>query len=196
MFSRLSPTSIYRRFFSPLPRVPEWAVAQAIEVDHLDKESLVAVAGGEIVGQATYARPANSDEAEAAIVVEDGWQRRGIGKRLLSELAERARRRGIGTFTGAVLPENGAMRGLLAACGGGLRYSVGDGAYVAHVPLLPPGPDRRLRRRRAAMPQRPGGAGGVTEGTAEENGVTARDERGRRPARRRHESGVGQGTSD
>ena len=139
MFSRLSPRSIYRRFHSPLPRVPDWAVTRAVEVDHHDRESLVAVVEDEIVGHATYARLGGGREAEVAVVVEDGWQRRGVGKRLLSELAGRARRRGIEAFTGAVLPENGAMRGLLAASGGGLRYSVEDGAYVARIPVTYPG---------------------------------------------------------
>ena len=144
MFSRLSPTSIYRRFHSPLPRVPEWAVTEAVEVDHYDEESLVAVAGEEIVGQAMYVRLANGHEAEVAVVVEDGWQRRGVGKLLLSRLAEEARRRGIEAFTGTVLPDNGAMRGLMAASGGRLRYSGEDGACLADVPLPASSPVWRI----------------------------------------------------
>ena len=141
MFSRLSPTSIYRRFHSPLPRVPEWAVTRAVEVDHHDEESLIAVVEGEIVGQAMYVRLASGDEAEAAVVVEDGWQRRGVGKLLMSRLAERARHRGIAALTGAVLPENVAMRGLITAHGG-LRYSTEDGAFLARMPLHSSSPER------------------------------------------------------
>ena len=80
---------------------------------------------------------------DGIVVVEDGWQRRGVGNRFLSRLAEEAQRRGIEAFTGTVLPENGAMRGLLDASGG-LRYSIEDGAYLAHVPLLSSSPVRRI----------------------------------------------------
>jgi GNAT superfamily N-acetyltransferase len=141
MFARLSPMSIYQRFHSPFPRVPEWAVAHAVEVDHRDKLSLVALVDGEIVGQALYVRLARSDEADVAVVVEDAWQRHGIGSLLLSRLAEEARRRGIGALTGAVLHENSAMRALLAGSVA-LRYSKEDGVHLAYVPLRASGPAR------------------------------------------------------
>ena len=40
-----------------MPRVPEWELAYLTDVDHYDKESLVALVGDEIVGQAMYSRP-------------------------------------------------------------------------------------------------------------------------------------------
>jgi len=101
MFSRLSRESINKRFHLPMPRVPDWALAYLIDVDHHDKESLVALVGDEIVGQAMYARQ-EASEAEVAIVVEDRWQSRGIGQLLLSRLAEEAGRRKIEVFTGTV----------------------------------------------------------------------------------------------
>ena len=56
MLSRLSRETIYKRFHLPMPRVPEWTLAYLTDVDHYDKESLVALVDGEIVGQAMYAR--------------------------------------------------------------------------------------------------------------------------------------------
>jgi GNAT superfamily N-acetyltransferase len=105
MLSRLSRETIYKRFHLPMPRVPEWTLANLTDVDHYDKESLVALVDGEIVGQAMYARQ-QAGAAEMAIVVEDRWQLRGIGRLLLSRLAEEAGRRGIEAFTGTVLGEN------------------------------------------------------------------------------------------
>ena len=102
--------TIYKRFHLPMPRVPEWTLAYLTDVDHYDMESLVALVGGEIVGQAMYARQ-QAGTAEMAILVEDRWQLRGIGRLLLSRLAEEAGRRGIEAFTGMVLGENrGAHR--------------------------------------------------------------------------------------
>jgi GNAT superfamily N-acetyltransferase len=89
----------------------------------------VAVSGREIVGQAMYVTSEN--EAEVAIVVEDAWQRRGIGTLLFAELAALARRCGIGPFNGAVLPENSQMLGLASAARARRRYSAEDVARTS-----------------------------------------------------------------
>ncbi len=110
MLSRLSRETIHKRFHLPMPRVPEWALAYLTDVDHYDKESLVALVGDKIAGHAMYARQ-EAYMAEVAIVVEDRWQSRGIGKLLLRRLAVEAIPREIEAFTGTVLGENrGALR--------------------------------------------------------------------------------------
>ena len=148
MLSRLSRESIYLRFHAPYPRAPEWAVASFADANLRDGESLVAVANGEIVGHAMYVRQ-GADEAEFAVVVEDRWQARGVGKRLLRALAARARDRGVETFKGAVLGENRGMLGL-AAMFAGTDYTTKGGLYHVRMPLRPlePAayPARTLRR--------------------------------------------------
>jgi GNAT superfamily N-acetyltransferase len=99
----------------PYPNVPGWMLALMLDADHHDKEALVAVAEGEIVGHAMCVRLGDGSEAEVAIIVEDRWQSKGVGKLLLSELAERARLRGIEFFTGEVLGQNRRMLGLVDA---------------------------------------------------------------------------------
>jgi GNAT superfamily N-acetyltransferase len=133
MLSRLSRESVYFRFHAPLPRAPEWAVAMFANSDRSYGESLVAVADGEIVGHAMYVR--EGDSAEFAIVVEDRCQARGIGKRLLSTLAERAGREGVKCFTGAVLGENRLMFGLARSVFEKVGYAMEDGAYAVSAPL-------------------------------------------------------------
>ena len=135
MFSRASCEAIYRRFHIPYPDVPERTLALMLDVDHHDKESLVAVAEeGEIVGHAMYVRLGDGGEAEMAIIVEDGWQSKGVGKSLLSELAQRARLRGIEIFTGEVLEENRRMLGL-AAMFAETTYTIREGLYHVRMPL-------------------------------------------------------------
>jgi GNAT superfamily N-acetyltransferase len=103
MFSRVSSETIYRRFHIPYPDVPERTLALMLDADHHDKESLVAIAEEEIIGHAMYVRLGDGGEAEMAIIVEDRWQSKGVGKLLLCELAERAMLRGIETCTAEVL---------------------------------------------------------------------------------------------
>jgi GNAT superfamily N-acetyltransferase len=134
MFSRASSETIYRRFHIPYPNVPEWMLDRMLDVDHHDREALVAVAGEEIVGHAMYARLTDDGDAEVAIAVEDGWQSKGVGKLLLLELAERARLRGIETFTGEVLGNNRRMLGL-AAVFAETNYKMRDGLYHVRMPL-------------------------------------------------------------
>jgi GNAT superfamily N-acetyltransferase len=98
-------------------------------------ESLVAVAGGEVVGHAMYARQDGGDTAEFAIVVEDRCQDRGIGKQLLRALTEKAGREGVETFTGAVLGENRRMFGLVHSVFDKIGYAMEDGAYAVRAPL-------------------------------------------------------------
>ena len=135
MLSRISPRTIYERFHAPYPDVPEWALAGMLEADHDDIESLVAVSGDEIVGHAMYVRSQNGREAEFAVVVEDAWQSRGVGRLLLAELAAKAGSRDIDLFTGSVLGENRRTLGALAAVFPGMRYGVRDGVYQVRAPL-------------------------------------------------------------
>jgi GNAT superfamily N-acetyltransferase len=140
MFSRLSQLSIYRRFHLPYPRVPEWAVALFTGVDGYQGEFLVAVAGGEIVGHALYTRSDYGRNAEMAVLVEDGWQSKGVGRLLVSELARSAAGRGIETFTAEVLRENERALGLLTSVFAGARYATRGGVYHLRMPLRTPGP--------------------------------------------------------
>jgi GNAT superfamily N-acetyltransferase len=133
MLSQLSRESIYLRFHAPLPGAPEWAAAMFANKDRRYGESLVAVADGEVVGHAMYVR--QGDGAEFAVVVEDRCQARGIGKQLLSALAERAGREGVKTLTGAVLGENRSMFGLIRSVFAKVRYAMEDGAYAVSAPL-------------------------------------------------------------
>jgi GNAT superfamily N-acetyltransferase len=135
MFAHSSQKTIYRRFHTPFPEVPNWMVSLMLEADHHDKESLVAVAEEKVVGHAMYAREGDGSEAEMAILVEDEWQSMGIGKSLLSELEERARHRGIETFVAEVLGENRPMLGLAARSFAGTGYAIEDGVYHVRMPL-------------------------------------------------------------
>jgi GNAT superfamily N-acetyltransferase len=135
MFSRLSRESIYWRFHMPYPSVPEWAVALFTSVDEAQGKYLVVVAGNEIVGHAMYARSEDGRSADIGILVEDEWQRRGIGKLLLSRLAAAARRPRIEAFTGVVLGENRPMMRLLAAVFTGIRSTLRGGQYEIYAPL-------------------------------------------------------------
>jgi len=134
LFRRLSPQSVYRRFFSPSPR-PDQFVASVLRTDHHDREAVAATDGGEVVGVAQYVRLGGSREADMAIVVADDWQRQGIGTRLVAALAERARAEGITAFTVDIQGDNyGALR-LMKRISPDMRLKFAGGVGEGRIPL-------------------------------------------------------------
>ena len=119
-FQRLSPESRYRRFLTPMPRLPGAAVRHLTDIDHHDHEAMIALdeTGTEALGDALYVRdPERSGTAEVAVTVVDDWQGRGLGPLLLEAISARARDEGVGTFTALMLAGNQAMMDLFERLG-------------------------------------------------------------------------------
>ena len=135
MFARLSPETIHRRFHAPYPRVPGWALDRLIGAVGRDRGSLVAVVGARIVGHAMNVGIGDGREAEVAVVVEDGWQSRGVGKLLLAALATEARGRGVEVFTCYTLAENLRAVRLISAVFDEVETRVAGPQYELRAPL-------------------------------------------------------------
>ena len=116
VFAGLSPQSRYLRFHSPIPQLAAPVRRALLAVDGRDHVALVAMARGEPVGIARLIRDRlRPDEAEVAFEVVDAWQRRGVGRLLLTALAERAERHR--RQAGARPRAAGEHRGLRCCCG-------------------------------------------------------------------------------
>ncbi|WP_181783077.1 GNAT family N-acetyltransferase [Pseudonocardia pini] len=115
VFAGLSAQSRYLRFHSPVRNLTAPMRQALLAVDERDHVALVAVTGqGTPLGVARLIRdPDRADEAEVAFEVVDAWHGRGVGRALLSALAERAADLGITRIHALVLAENTAARALL-----------------------------------------------------------------------------------
>lgn len=131
-FSRLSRESLYRRFLSPVQRAEETQLDRV-----LHGAAVVGVAGGEIVGVANYTPLAASGAAEIAVVVEDAWQGRGIGTRLLRALAERAREAGIHQFLVVAHGDNRRALALIRRLWPAVRPTISGGVLEASITVAP-----------------------------------------------------------
>src|SRR2546430_6195232 len=78
LFGRLTPESIYRRFFSPISRVEQFT-SSVLRVDQHDRAAVAAVAGGEVIGVAPYSRAPGACTADLAVMGADAWPRPGLG---------------------------------------------------------------------------------------------------------------------
>jgi L-amino acid N-acyltransferase YncA len=143
-FAALGEETRRRRFLSSASRLSERDLDALTGIDHHGHEALAAVEPhtGQIVGIARYIRlPNEPHAAEVAVAVDDGWQRRGIGRRLLTKLADRARAEGVTHLTAYVGSDNGPVRGWIARLGGVAVAQDGD-AILYSVPLDPASDDR------------------------------------------------------
>ena len=104
----ISLKAIELRFFG-LPDL-QWVTDWSVNVNYVDRYALVAESGTPrtIIAHAAYVG-VESDRAEVAFLVADGWYGRGIATILMAHLAEFAHARGFTTFVAQVMAANHPM---------------------------------------------------------------------------------------
>ena len=137
-FRALSEQSLYMRFHG-FPSLGPQVVEQVLESDWAERGallgSLVEDSSERVVALANYARLRDPSVAEAAFAVADAYQRRGIGTRLVEQLAERAARHGIERFVAEVLPDNRRMIGVFEALGFEVTRELAGGELEVTFPI-------------------------------------------------------------
>jgi len=126
---RLSPRTVYQRFFSVRRLLPEEPHAFA-NVDYRQRMAVVAEVGDgpepELVGVARYG-PYDEGTADIGLVVADAWQGLGLGSLLLEEILRAGEQRGIHQFSADVLTDNRRALRLLARHAAITRRTVASG---------------------------------------------------------------------
>jgi acetate---CoA ligase (ADP-forming) len=138
----VSADSLYSRFFGT--PTPDRAAASLAGCARPGDVALVAQGGPDrlIVAHAGAFRT-REDRAEAAFLVADGWQGRGLGSIMFSRLAADARKRGIATLVAEVLPGNRPMLAVFQRAGHPVRIQPGAEAIrvlIGTTPLVAAGP--------------------------------------------------------
>lgn len=153
-FARLSPESVYLRFFRAKQRLTDDELTRFTELDFVQRAALLAtlrVDGRErIVAVARYAVGAVPTRAEVAFTVGDTYQGRGVGTLLLEHLVLIARDHGITEFEADVLGENNRMLRVFAHSGFRVTRSLDAGVFhlsfpTAETPAHQEANDRRQR---------------------------------------------------
>jgi GNAT superfamily N-acetyltransferase len=120
MFARCTVQTRYRRFHGHVNVLPARYLDEALSGSpaHLALVAVISAgsADGAIVALASCRAEAQG-AADLGVLVEDGWQRQGIGDALLREIAAHASRTGIGMLTAQVLAEQSWILRLLSAYG-------------------------------------------------------------------------------
>jgi acetyltransferase len=140
--SRLSPSSRYFRFMMGMRKLSGVALRQFTQPLPGREAVLVATTGtslGVITGVSQFVIDSGGESCEFALVVDDGWQRQGLGSLLLSELGTFAARHGVKRIHADVLTDNHAMRRLAEKTGCELRHDAAT-PFVLRLSRLVAGP--------------------------------------------------------
>jgi acetyltransferase len=117
----LSEESRYFRFMDAVSELSPAELARLTQIDYTREMALLAlteVDGREVeLGVARYAINPDGETCEFALVVNDQWQKQGIGHKLMDVLMDVARGRGLKLMEGEVLKTNRPMLKLVEALG-------------------------------------------------------------------------------
>ena len=134
-YGRLSSETIYRRFLSPITLPNDALVRRLVDIDHHDRDALIALDERGIAGIARYGTDPSRKNHEVAVVIADDWQGRGLGRLLLRRLAHIARLRGIASFHATMLGDNRRAQALVLGLSPRTSLHFEAGYLEADIPL-------------------------------------------------------------
>ncbi len=135
-FDSLSEQSRYLRFHGA-GAASDFAARVAVQAHGDDRLTLIARFGGRVVAVAGFEGLREPRAAEVAFAVTDDFQNRGLGTRMLEQLAEIAAERGIQRFDAEVLFNNVAMLRVLEDAGFAVRRASSFGEVTVSLDITP-----------------------------------------------------------
>jgi N-acetylglutamate synthase-like GNAT family acetyltransferase len=114
MHRRCSLDTVFRRYLTAMPRLSPQLQRRLLDL-HL---TVVAEHGHEVVGLAHLAAT-EGEPLELALMVEDGWQRRGVGRGLAEVVLRSAEDAGHTSVVACTLPSSTAVHSLVRRIRGG-----------------------------------------------------------------------------
>jgi acetate---CoA ligase (ADP-forming) len=134
-YDDLSPESRYFRFHG-YGRTDVAARAEA-EATGVDRLALIGRHDGQVVAVASYEGLREPGVAEVSFAVADRFQRRGIGTRMLEQLAAIAANRAIHRFDAEVMADNRPMLGVFEHAGFAIRREGSLGELIVSLDITP-----------------------------------------------------------
>ncbi len=140
-FGRVRPDSAYFRFFGAKSDLSPDDLRYFTNIDYHDRMAFIALEGEDMVAVGRYDVLVGHEAsdggkvAEIAFLVQDDFQGRGIGSRLLQHLTVYARLEGISEFEAYVLSENHGMLRLFRSSGYKLTRQLDQGVYTVEFPI-------------------------------------------------------------
>jgi GNAT superfamily N-acetyltransferase len=134
MLARCTGQTRYRRFHGPVKVFPERYLTEALSGSPLHFALVAHHEDGTVVALGSC-RAVDEGVAELGILVEDEWQRHGVGGYLLAEMVAYAQRTGLRALQAQVLADQPWIVGLLRRHG---TCTVAGAGQALHVTLSLP----------------------------------------------------------
>ncbi len=152
MHARCSAETVRRCHDVPTPQLSGRSARALLEPP--GGASVLLEAGSDVVGVGAFTPDPGEGgrTAELVVVVEDGWQRRGHGTRLLRAVVDAAARHGVETLVCRVPPDDGRVPATLRRSGLRARASFADGLTEYRIPVAERTVGDTARRRRGNRP--------------------------------------------
>lgn len=147
MHARCSTETLARRYHAPTNGLPKRLEQQLVEP--AGGASYVAAVGDEVVGMVVIA-PCEDDVMEVGLLVEDGWQRQGIGSALMHAAARHAAGLQKTALLATTQPDNPAVLRTVRRCGLTALVRSLDGTVHVTIPLGRPSAGARGQEPAAA----------------------------------------------
>jgi len=130
MLARCTGQTRYRRFHGPVSVFPERYLTEALSGSPLHFALVASAEGDGTVVALASCRAVDEGVAELGILVEDEWQRRGVGSDLLREIVAYAARTGLRALQAQVLADQPWIVGLLRRHGTCTTAGAGQALHV------------------------------------------------------------------
>jgi acetyltransferase len=139
-FNGLSKDSVIFRFLVPVKALPPEWVIHFTRIASTRDVALVAVKEIEsrerILGVCRIMREQDSTTGELAVVIDDGWQRKGIGEVLCQLSMTIAKELGMTSIWGIVSPRNKRFLALAKKLSFTIKLDIGEGLYEVEMNLI------------------------------------------------------------
>lgn len=140
MLARSAADDIRLRFFAPLKEISHTFAARLTQIDYDREMALVAIGtDGAMLGVVRLIADPDGLAAEFAVFVRSDLKGRGLGWRLMTEILDYARARGVRQVHGDVLRENSTMLNMAAELGFGVAPSPDPTVVRVEIDLAKPG---------------------------------------------------------
>jgi N-acetylglutamate synthase and related acetyltransferases len=133
LHERCSPETRRNRYFTATPALPPRLFERLC--DRTRGQSFVACHDGQVVALASLLLTPEPGIGEIALLVEDRWQGRGLGRALANMLLQSACDLGLAEVKASMLSDNARMRRLLVSLGATLSYTDDPGLIDARIPV-------------------------------------------------------------
>ncbi|RZS34270.1 ACT domain-containing protein [Herbihabitans rhizosphaerae] len=138
LHARCSASTLFSRYHGGLRTMPRRWLYRLLSPPR--GRTLLALCGTDVVGMAQLIRTGTPSRAEVSALVEDGWQRRGLGTAMLRRLAVVAAAGGYTEMIAWCLPSEDAFASAVAATGLAHSERREDGMRRIALHIDPPSP--------------------------------------------------------